>query len=107
MTRIAAEPRNRRYKVSEPTQGKKSFGITSMKCEIGIVAIGIAVWPPGDGDLWQLRAGRLLSKAEPLCEPTPSELIALEDVRDTAMAVIAEVHGNHDLRWLSSQECIK
>jgi len=40
-----------------------------------------------------------------LCEPTPSELIALEDVRYTAMAVIAEVHGTHDLRWLSSQEC--
>ena len=103
LTRIAVELRRNHYEVSEPSTGKKSFGITWMKCRAGTEELGISAWPPEDGDEWQIRT-RWSRRAKPLHEITQSELVAWDAIRSILNDVVATLEGARDLRWLSLQE---
>jgi hypothetical protein len=96
LTQIAAALRRNNYEVSEPSTGKKSFGVTGMRCHIGTGAVGISAWPSDVDDQWHIRLG--------IRDVAQSESVPWEGVRDLLNDVVTKLEGVRDPRWLSIRE---
>ena len=99
LTQIATALRRNNYEVSEPSTGKKSFGVTGMKCHMGTGAVGISAWPSDVDDQWHIRLG-----IKPFRDVTQSESVSWEGVREILNDVVTKLEGVRDPRWLSIRE---
>jgi hypothetical protein len=99
---IAEELRRNDHDVSDPFTGKKSFGITAMACRVGNDELNVSLWPPSDGDEWQIRT-TWVRKLKSSRETERSEQSA-SPILEILEFVIARLEGTRDLRWLSPQE---
>lgn len=95
LAQVVAELRAKGYVVSEPWTGKKSFGVSSIKCEIGCNPVWIVASPPepGDQSLFRLQCqanDRFLPLAYGLSE----------ELHPAVTAGVTDVSGTRELRWI-------
>jgi hypothetical protein len=96
LAQVVAELRAKGYVVSEPWTGKKSFGVSSIKCEIGSNPVWIVALPPEPGDKWLLRLQcRANDRFLPLAYGLSEELHPV-----VVTAGVTNVSGTRELRWI-------
>jgi hypothetical protein len=99
---IAEELRRNDHEVSDPSAGKKSFGITGMRCRVGNDELSITLWPPPGGDEWRLQT-TWVRKRKSSHDTTQSES-SIKPILEILEYVVARMDGARELRWLSFQE---